>query len=310
MSTWTAVRGVLRMVTASALVVGALGVAAPAALADAECTGHIYGHHIGGSVIVPAGVTCTLTNVTVEADVKSYANSRVTISGGQIGGNVQADRSRSVVVSGAKVGGSIQVKDHGTAQVQGAAVTGSIQLEQGGANSVEDNKVNGDIQLFSNKGFQRAFFNTVDGNLQCKSNSLGVSGWGNVVHGNSEDQCRNLVPFFTDVPAGAAFRAEITWLAQQRITTGYADGTFRPAPSVNRDAMAAFLYRAAGSPAYTPPSSSPFSDVPRTHPFYKEIAWVAAKNISTGYADGTFRPKNKVERRAMAAFLYRLDRVK
>ena len=33
---------------------------------------------------------------------------------------------------------------------------------------------------------------------------------------------------FSDVPEGAAFYTEIQWFAQQKITTGYPDGTFRP----------------------------------------------------------------------------------
>jgi len=36
---------------------------------------------------------------------------------------------------------------------------------------------------------------------------------------------------------------------------------------------------------------------------------MADAGISTGYADGTFRPAAKVTRQAMAAFMYRLDAV-
>lgn len=118
---------------------------------------------------------------------------------------------------------------------------------------------------------------------------------------------------FTDVPVGTQFFSEIEWLARKGVSTGWgeADGsrTFRPAESVYRDAMAAFLYRLAGSPAYTPPAVSPFSDVTPTTQFYKEIAWLAEKEISTGWreADGTrtFRPWEPVNRDAMAAFIFR-----
>lgn len=109
---------------------------------------------------------------------------------------------------------------------------------------------------------------------------------------------------FTDVPPGTAFHTEITWLADVGITTGWADGTFRPLDPVNRDAMAAFLYRLAGSPAYTP-SGQRFSDVPPTSAFYTEIMWLADRGVSTGWPDGTFRPLEPVNRDAMAAFLYR-----
>ncbi|MDO5534534.1 MAG: S-layer homology domain-containing protein [Propionibacteriaceae bacterium] len=110
---------------------------------------------------------------------------------------------------------------------------------------------------------------------------------------------------FRDVPPGMQFRTEIHWLAEQKVTTGYPDGTYRPLAPVNRDAMAAFLYRLAGSPAYVAPSKSPFTDVIPSTQFYKEMAWLAATGISTGYPDGTYRPLEPVNRDAMAAFLHR-----
>jgi hypothetical protein len=120
---------------------------------------------------------------------------------------------------------------------------------------------------------------------------------------------------FTDVPTSYPFYKQVAWLAAQQISTGWvmADGTaqFRPLEPVSREAMAAFLYRAAGSPAYTPPATSAFTDVPTSYPFNKQIAWLAGKGISTGWAmdDGTaqFRPVEPVSREAMAAFLKRAD---
>lgn len=112
-------------------------------------------------------------------------------------------------------------------------------------------------------------------------------------------------PHFKDVPESYQFYKEIAWLASRGVTTGYADGTFRPQTTIKRDAMAAFFYRLAGQPQYTAPEKSPFKDVPTTHPFYKEIAWMAEQGITTGYSDGTFRPADTVNRDATAAFLYR-----
>lgn len=113
------------------------------------------------------------------------------------------------------------------------------------------------------------------------------------------------IPCCTDVSRERSFATEIRWLADRGITGGFRDGTFRPLDSVNRDAMAAFLYRFAGSPAFTPPARSPFSDVSPAAPFYKEITWLASTGITGGYSDGTFRPASPVNRDAMATFLYR-----
>ena len=113
-------------------------------------------------------------------------------------------------------------------------------------------------------------------------------------------------PRFTDVPTDHVFYNEIAWLANRGITTGWSDGTFRPYEPVKRDQMAAFFYRMAGSPQYTPPTVSPFADVPTDYVFYKEIAWMAEQGITTGWPDGTFRPADPVNRDQMAAFFYRM----
>ena len=110
---------------------------------------------------------------------------------------------------------------------------------------------------------------------------------------------------FGDVPPGTPFHSEINWLASQDISTGYSDGTFRPGLPVNRDAMAAFLYRLAGEPSFAPPAQSKFVDVPEGSQFYKEIHWLASSGITTGWSDRTFKPLQPVKRDAMAAFLYR-----
>lgn len=112
---------------------------------------------------------------------------------------------------------------------------------------------------------------------------------------------------FTDVPKTHGFYKSICWFAQQNITKGYADGSFRPEAAVERGAMAAFLYRLAGSPVVKLPKHSPFNDVSTDNPFYKEIIWLASTKITTGYADGSFRPNQAIERQAMAAFLYRYN---
>lgn len=131
-----------------------------------------------------------------------------------------------------------------------------------------------------------------------------------IVHGGSAvsriDLIQNGRQAFTDVPAGAAFFHEVSWLSNSGVSTGYPDGSFRPRDSVQRDAMAAFLFRKAGSPAwFVPPAVSPFRDLGPGDMFYKEVTWLAAQGITTGYSDGTFRPRNSVSREAMTAFLYR-----
>ncbi|WP_239478550.1 ExeM/NucH family extracellular endonuclease [Rothia sp. ZJ1223] len=112
-------------------------------------------------------------------------------------------------------------------------------------------------------------------------------------------------PSFSDVPVDHQFYTEIEWFYAQGITTGWGEGTFRPDAPVNRNSMAAFFYRCTGSPLYVAPVNSSFVDLPERAPFYKEISWLRAQGITTGWADGTYRPYQPIERAAMAAFIYR-----
>ena len=113
---------------------------------------------------------------------------------------------------------------------------------------------------------------------------------------------------FIDITEDYPFRTAVEWMADAGITTGYADDTYRPSGGVNRQQIAAFLHRLAGAPAVTAPDPG-FRDVPTSHPFYDEIRWLASTGITTGYADGTFRPTAPVRRMALAAFLHRFDQL-
>jgi RHS repeat-associated protein len=53
---------------------------------------------------------------------------------------------------------------------------------------------------------------------------------------------------FSDVSTGSPFATAIAWMVAFEITTGYPDGTYKPAAPVTRQSMAAFLFRAVGTP--------------------------------------------------------------
>ncbi len=112
---------------------------------------------------------------------------------------------------------------------------------------------------------------------------------------------------FTDVNEGTSHAQDIWWLAAKGISTGYPDGTFKGQDTVVRQDMAAFLYRLAGSPAYTPSQADKkqFVDVTEKTPHAREIWWMASIGLTQGYGDGTFRPQNAVTRADMAAFMRR-----
>jgi hypothetical protein len=111
-------------------------------------------------------------------------------------------------------------------------------------------------------------------------------------------------PPFPDVPADHQFLAAIHWMVGAGVAEGFDDGTFRPLEPVTRSAMAAFLYRLAGSPPGPFPNPG-FTDVAPNNLFYREIAWMAQQGITQGYGDGSFGADLIVTRAAMAAFLQR-----
>ncbi len=121
---------------------------------------------------------------------------------------------------------------------------------------------------------------------------------------NESPDPRPGAPTFKDLPSDAQFAKAIRWLAGEGITTGYADGTFKPTAPVTRQGIATFLWRLEGEPAPRPGAPT-FRDVPGTHQFRTAISWLAGEGIATGYADGTFKPLKDIARQGIASFLYK-----
>lgn len=61
---------------------------------------------------------------------------------------------------------------------------------------------------------------------------------------------------FSDVPATAAYAKAVSWAVEKGVTNGTGADTFSPGNPCTRGHVAAFLYRAAGSPAATPATPS------------------------------------------------------
>ncbi|WP_181158504.1 CAP domain-containing protein [Leucobacter massiliensis] len=118
---------------------------------------------------------------------------------------------------------------------------------------------------------------------------------------------------FVDVRPGDKFYDEIAWMYAEGLSTGIKQASgkpkYAPKATVSREAMAAFIYRLEGARAGVP-AVSPFADLRRGDPFYREIAWMYAEGLSTGIKQKSgkpkYAPKARVSREAMAAFLYRL----
>jgi len=69
----------------------------------------------------------------------------------------------------------------------------------------------------------------------------------------SGDKAPSYKKAFKDVSANTVFAAEIQWMKDKGISTGWANGTYQPLSNTKRDAMAAFMIRWLDK---TPPSTS------------------------------------------------------
>ena len=111
---------------------------------------------------------------------------------------------------------------------------------------------------------------------------------------------------FKDASSIAApYQKAVAWAVEKGITTGFADGTFRPNDSVTRAQFVTFLWRYEGKPA-TSGSIAGFTDASSiSDPYQQAVAWAVEKGITTGYNDGSFRPNATCTRWAVVLFMYR-----
>jgi hypothetical protein len=109
---------------------------------------------------------------------------------------------------------------------------------------------------------------------------------------------------FGDVPAGQFYTDPVSWAVTSGITTGFADGTFRPGDVVTRAQLAVFLWRLSCSPAVS--SGASFGDVPAGQYYSDAVDWLVGTGITSGTGPGTFSPNQAVDRGQMAVFLHRL----
>ena len=87
--------------------------------------------------------------------------------------------------------------------------------------------------------------------------------------------------------------AAYIWARQKGITFGWSDGKFHADAGISNATVAAFTYRAAGSP--TVQYWSPYTDVAPGSAFFREIAWAGQNKVALS-TSGTFNPKHMVTR--------------
>ena len=117
----------------------------------------------------------------------------------------------------------------------------------------------------------------------------------------------NVTVLYKDVTDSKDFWFTPTnYLTAKGVVKGYdKQTTFKPENECSRAQMVTFLYRLQGEPK-TKATTCKFTDVKEGEYYYKPVIWAVEKGITTGYSDGTFKPKNPCTRAQTVTFLWRM----
>jgi len=103
-------------------------------------------------------------------------------------------------------------------------------------------------------------------------------------------------------PDVTSFKKEIEYLTEQKVISGYKDGTFRPSVKLTRAQAVVMIMRAIGLPE-TPVKNPGFLDVSSTTFGYKEISYAVSLGIINGKSPEQFDPAGNITRAEMARIL-------
>lgn len=109
-------------------------------------------------------------------------------------------------------------------------------------------------------------------------------------------------PGFKDVPTSHLYYKEIAAIVNAGIMSGKEATLFDPESKLTRAQMAKILVEAYDLSGTT---TSKFKDVSKEQWYYDYVHTLAARNITTGYEDNTFKPGVEVSRVHFSLFLYR-----
>jgi hypothetical protein len=177
-------------VTLTLFSLSALAWSAPSALAEERsCNGTARSSY--DNVRVPRGATCTMNGTYTKGNIVVEPGGTLRADRIRVIGAIYSSGGRSVAVTNSSINGNIQHEAGGKITIRANVVGESIQLKtnSGSGKTVYGNRVGQDIQLFNNCAGTDVSRNTVNGNLQCKSNGSPFTGSGNRVYGNKQDQC-------------------------------------------------------------------------------------------------------------------------
>lgn len=111
---------------------------------------------------------------------------------------------------------------------------------------------------------------------------------------------------FTDLQYSKWAEDSINYMAHRGTVAGAGNGKFMPERHVTRAQAVTFIVRELyPEQLQSGTEGTSYTDVPTTHPFYREIAVAELNGLASGFPDGTFHPDIVMSRAETAAFLTR-----
>lgn len=113
---------------------------------------------------------------------------------------------------------------------------------------------------------------------------------------------------FSDVPSNAYYANAVAWAAENGITSGFEDGTFRPQTGLSREQMAALFMKyaeATGVDTSVRADISSYTDIKPNSWSYDALSWAKAVGLLSGVSDTIMGPHSLATRAQIAAVLQR-----
>lgn len=114
---------------------------------------------------------------------------------------------------------------------------------------------------------------------------------------------------FSDVPSGFWCAKAVTWAVQNKIVSGYPDGTYKPSTKLTRQHLVSILYNHAGKPAVSG-NLNKFTDNDQVASYAKDaFIWATENGIVGGTTATTLSPNGLANRGQVATIILRYDKM-
>ena len=286
--------------------------------------GSTGGGSTGGEVVSPEGPSDNTTVIVKDEASGAYATVTTTQSG-QVSADVTVPDGVSHAViripcSGKAGTVAVQVMEDGSRHkvlnsfYQDGALT--VRLKQSAhLELVDAGKLFSDVAVgdwFSDPVqfvASRDLFSGIGANTFAPNMSMNRAMLATVLYRMAGSPAVSQNTTFQDVPDTAWYSKATIWAAEQGIVSGTGTNTFAPDIPVTRESLAVMLYRSAGSPALTAEEQEAlarFQDSADISNWaHDAMAWVCARGILTGDAQGRLMPNGDSTRAEVAAMLTR-----